>query len=169
MAISRRKWTASEENLIKEELSKHNALNASFMTVATKTGRSVGAVHQHYLSMKSRSTTPETTQQVTHEETVTTNKSKRWTEEEEQRLIMQVTVFPQNLNRCFVIVSEVIGRSSSAVAAHWYAVTSKRPDVKCFFTASSKHIALNRKNGEGIPSTESIWRKLLRVVNRLIK
>lgn len=169
MAISRKKWTASEENLIKDELSKHNALNASFMAVATKTGRSVGAVHRHYLSMKSRSTTPETTQQVTHEEIVTTNRSKKWTEEEEQRLIMQVTVFPQNLNRCFAIVSEVIGRSSSAVATHWYAVTSKRPDVKCFFTASSKHIALNRKNGEGVPSTESIWRKLLRVINRVIK
>lgn len=169
MAISRRKWTASEENLIKDELSKHNALNASFMAVATKTGRSVGAVHQHYLSMKSRSTTPETTQQVTHEETVTTNRSKKWTEEEEQRLIKQVTVFPQNLNRCFIIVSEVIGRSPSAVAAHWYAVTSKRPDVKCFFTASSKHIALNRKNGEGIPSNGSIWRRLIRIVNHLIK
>lgn len=169
MAISRRKWTASEENLIKDELPKHNALNASFMAVATKTGRSVGAVHQHYLSMKSRSTTPETTQQVTHEETVTTNRSKKWTEEEEQRLIKQVTVFPQNLNRCFIIVSEVIGRSPSAVAAHWYAVTSKRPDVKCFFTASSKHIALNRKNGEGIPSNESIWRRLIRIVNHLIK
>lgn len=169
MAISRKKWTASEENLIKDELSKHNALNASFMAVATKTGRSVGAVHRHYLSMKSRSTTPETTQQVTHEEIVTTNRSKKWTEEEEQRLIKQVTVFPQNLNRCFIIVSEVIGRSPSAVAAHWYAVTSKRPDVKCFFTASSKHIALNRKNGEGIPSNESIWRRLIRIVNHLIK
>lgn len=45
MAISRKKWTASEENLIKEELSKHNALNASLMAVATKTGKSVGAVH----------------------------------------------------------------------------------------------------------------------------
>ena len=95
--------------------------------------------------------------------------ARRWSENEEKRLIQQVMTYPQNLNACFIVVSEVIGRTPVAVAAHWYAVTSKRPDVKRFFTASSKHIALNRKNGEGVPSTESIWRKLLRVINRLIK
>lgn len=43
---------------------------------------------------------------------------KKWTAEEEALLLRQVRAFPQNLNKCFVIVSESTGRSKSAVANH---------------------------------------------------
>lgn len=94
------------------------------------------------------------------------NRSK-WTEEEERRLLQQVRTFPQNLSKCFIIVSEVIGRSPRAVEQHWYTVLSKRPDVTCFFTASPKHIARNRKNGKRVESNRSIWQRLLTIIRNI--
>ena len=94
-------------------------------------------------------------------------KCRRWTEEEEARLIQQVRTFPQNLTKCFLIVSEVIDRSPGAVQFHWYTVTSKRPDVICFFTASSKHVSKNRKNGIGVACTRNIWQRLLNIIRNL--
>lgn len=91
----------------------------------------------------------------------------KWTEEEEKRLLQQVRAFPQNLSKCFIIVSEVIGRSPRAVEQHWYTVLSKRPDVTCFFTASPKHIARNRKNGKGVESNRSIWQRLLTIIRNI--
>lgn len=160
MAVTRKKWSTADNNLLRSELSKNSTLNAAFMAVATQTGRSKSAVVQHYLNVKDR------LEEHTPANIHVTHRSK-WTEEEEQRLIKQVMVFPQNLSKCFLIVSEVIERSPSAVANHWYTVTSKRPDVKCFFTASSKYVSINRKNGEGITSTESIWKRLLRVIKNI--
>mgnify|MGYP005752307233 FL=1 len=92
---------------------------------------------------------------------------RKWTEEEERRLLQQVRTFPQNLSKCFLIVSEVIGRSPKAVEQHWYTVLSKRPDVTCFFTASPKHIARNRKNGKGVESNRSIWQRLLSIIRNI--
>lgn len=92
---------------------------------------------------------------------------RKWTEEEERRLLQQVRTFPQNLSKCFLIVSEVIGRSPKAVEQHWYTVVSKRPDVTCFFTASPKHIARNRKNGKGVESNRSIWQRLLSIIRNI--
>lgn len=92
---------------------------------------------------------------------------KRWSEEEDERLLQQVRTFPQNLTKCFLIVSDVIGRSPNAVANRWYCVLSKRPDVMCFFTASSKHVCKNRKNGVGVESTRSIWRRLIAIIRNL--
>lgn len=94
-------------------------------------------------------------------------KYSKWTEEEERRLLQQVRTFPQNLSKCFIIVSEVIGRSPRAVEQHWYTVLSKRPDVTCFFTASPKHIARNRKNGKGVESNRSIWQRLLTIIRNI--
>ena len=93
---------------------------------------------------------------------------KRWTKEEDDRLFRQIKAFPGNLNKCFLIVSEEIGRTPAACASHWYSSLSKKAEV-AFFTASTRSISKNRKNGEGVESNPSIWRKLLRVINRLIK
>lgn len=82
--------------------------------------------------------------------------ARKWTEEEDDLLLRQVKAFPQNLSRCFLIVSENTGRSKCAVAAHWYQTISKRPDVTCFFTASAKHLSRNRKNGKGVEINRSI-------------
>jgi hypothetical protein len=94
-------------------------------------------------------------------------KARKWTQEEESRLLRQVRAFPQNLHKCFVIVSEELDRTPGAVANHWYTVTSKRSDSLCFFTASEKYVSKNRKNGMGNESTPSIWRRLLRIIRGL--
>ena len=93
--------------------------------------------------------------------------NRKWTEEEEQLLLRQVRAFPQNLNKCFLIVSESIDRTPKAVCAHWYVVTSKRPDAVCFFTASEKHVSKNRKNGVGVESNRSIWQRLMAIIRNL--
>ncbi len=161
-----KRWSSAEDSLLLSEVSKNRKHNLAFIVVASQIGRTTSAVSQRYNKLRD-STSDTQLEQPT--ETVTAKTSKKWTEDEEQRLIRQVRAFPQNLNKCFLIVSEEIERTPAAVASHWYSVTSKRPEIICFFTASSKHIALNRKNGKGVSSTESIWRKLLRTVNRLIK
>ncbi len=91
----------------------------------------------------------------------------RWTDEEDKRLIRQVMAFPQNLNRCFIMVSEELGRSKGGVANHWYTVLSKKPEVYCFFTASSTYISKNRKNGVGVFTKPSIWDKFLRILKKI--
>lgn len=93
--------------------------------------------------------------------------NRKWTAEEENKLLQQVRAFPQNLTRCFLIVSESIGRSPQAVDNHWYTVVSKKPDSTCFFTASPKTVSRNRKNGEGVESTRSILQRLISIIHNL--
>lgn len=93
---------------------------------------------------------------------------RRWTADEDNRLIRHVKARPQNLKYCFMMVAEEIGRTPTAVSAHWYSVTSKKPEVLCFFTASPHHISRNRKNGVGEPSNGSVWRRLLSAIRNII-
>lgn len=100
------------------------------------------------------------------------NKNRKWTTEEEDVLLRYVEANPHNLHKCFERISEhleEIGhhRTVSAVQAHWYAVVSKREDALCFFTASSKHVSKNRKNGEGTRTSISIWRRFLNILRNL--
>lgn len=93
--------------------------------------------------------------------------NRRWTRAEEEILLSHVKQNPQNLHNCFIAVGRTTGRSAKAVASHWYTRTSKDPDNLCFFTASSRHVSKNRKNGEGVVSTNSIWQRFLRVLRSL--
>ena len=93
--------------------------------------------------------------------------SRRWTNEEDERLFRQVKAFPQNLHKCFMIVAEELNRTEGAVANHWYTVVSKDPKNLCFFTASPKHVSKNRKNGEGQVSTSNIWRRFVAIIKSL--
>lgn len=93
--------------------------------------------------------------------------NKRWTLAEDERLARQVKAFPQNLHKCFLMVAEELGRTESAVAGRWYQHVSKDPANVCFFTASPKHVSKNRKNGEGVETNNSIWRRLLNVIRGL--
>ena len=89
---------------------------------------------------------------------------KRWTPEEDKRLLQQIRVFPQNLNKCFLIVSEVIGRSPGACANRWYTKLSKDPANAVFLTVSSRHKIMNRKNGKGMRSTPSLFQRILKLL-----
>jgi hypothetical protein len=90
--------------------------------------------------------------------------ARRWTREEDDRLLRHVRVFPQNLSRCFHIVAEETGRTPGAVQARWYTHVSKQPDTLCFFTASEHHVSKNRKNGMGVSTRPSLWRRLLNII-----
>lgn len=90
--------------------------------------------------------------------------NRRWTDNEDQRLIRQVMAYPQNLNKCFMMVAEETGRTKQAVSAHWYSVLSKKPEVYCFFTASSTYVSRNRKNGAGATIKPSFWQRLLNLI-----
>lgn len=90
--------------------------------------------------------------------------NKRWTKEEDDRLLKQVKAFPQNLHKCFVIVAEELGRTEGGVAGRWYTKLSQDQSNLCFFTASPKHVSKNRKNGEGKECKMSIWRRLVNLI-----
>lgn len=92
---------------------------------------------------------------------------RRWTATEEEILKRYVRASPTNLAKCFIYVAEEIERSPTAVANHWYSKTSKDPNFWGFFTASAQHVSKNRKNGEGVESSNSIWNRLLRIVKSL--
>ena len=98
----------------------------------------------------------------------TVNHVRCWNPEEEALLTRTVRARPQNLHQCFLMVSEQIGRTPQGVQAHWYAVTSKKPENMCFFTASPHHVSKNRKNGMGVESNNSIWRRLMAVIRNLV-
>jgi hypothetical protein len=90
---------------------------------------------------------------------------KRWTREEDEALLRQVRAFPQNLNRCFLIVSEITGRTPGAVANHWYTKLSKNPETPFTFgVIAPRYATKNRKNGEGTPHSESIFRRIVRLL-----
>ena len=89
---------------------------------------------------------------------------KRWTPEEDRRLLQQIRVFPQNLHKCFLIVSEVTGRTPGACANRWYTKLSKDPANAVFLTVSSRHKVMNRKNGKGVRSTPSLFQRILKLL-----
>ena len=93
--------------------------------------------------------------------------NKRWTLAEDERLARQVKAFPQNLHKCFLMVAEELGRTESAVAGRWYQHVSKNPANVCFFTAYPKQVSKNRKNGEGVETNNSIWRRLMNIIRSL--
>ena len=86
-----------------------------------------------------------------------------WTSEEEDILINNVRENVTNLTVAFKQTSKEIQRGEKAVAAHWYSRTSKEGDHCLFLTVSGKHIAVNRKNGKGKPTTLNFFQKVLAI------
>ena len=98
------------------------------------------------------------------ERTNSTRRIKRWTPEEDRRLLQQIRVFPQNLSKCFIIVGEVLDRTPTACASRWYTKLSKDPSNAIFLTVSEKHKVVNRKNGQGETSSRSVFQRILRIL-----
>jgi len=90
-----------------------------------------------------------------------TSISRRWTQGEEDILLRQVKAFPQNLSRCFMMVSEEIGRSQLAVANHWYTVTSKKPENIAYLFLTPSYVNRNRKNGVGEETPPNLWTRVM--------
>ena len=56
-------------------------------------------------------------------------------------------------------------RTASACAYRWYSKLSKDSSNACFITISGKHKSLNRKNGEGTKCSQSLFIKILKLLN----
>ena len=93
---------------------------------------------------------------------------KKWSDEEENILLEEIRKAPYNLKACFIAASKKLDRSVGAIGNHWYTVTSKNPKILELGTISSKHFCRNRKNGKGVPVTQSIWRRFVAMVKRLV-
>lgn len=98
--------------------------------------------------------------------------NRKWTAEEDAIALRYIRNNVNNLHKSFILISEHLTdmgspRTPSAVEGHWYTVLSKKQNALCFFTASSKHVAKNRKNGAGVESNQSIWHRLLTVLRSL--
>ena len=79
---------------------------------------------------------------------------KRWSKEEDTKLLKQVKAFPQNLSKCFMTIAETTGRTPKAVANRWYSHLQKDSTAKAFLSIScpGNYNAYDRK---------SFWSKLL--------
>lgn len=92
----------------------------------------------------------------------------RWSKEEEDTLLRQVSAFPQNLHTCFIAVSEQIGRTPGAVANHWYSRTSKSPKAHAFGLMTQNYYSKNRKNGVGVEISHSVWNRFCNLIKAFI-
>lgn len=86
-----------------------------------------------------------------------------WTQDEEDILIKNVRNNVTNLRKAFYQTSLEIQRSEKAITGHWYQHTSKQGDHCLFLTVSGQHVAINRKNGKGQPTTLSFFQKVLAI------
>lgn len=86
-----------------------------------------------------------------------------WTEEEDEALINNVRENVTNLTTAFKLTSQETKRGPKAVAAHWYQRVSKQGDHCLFLTVSGKHVAINRKNGKGQPTTLNFFQRVLAI------
>jgi len=155
------KWTTEEETVLLNVLLVDKGKKKSFDTVAKKLNRSKSSVMNKWHELKAAGKT-KVVKMNTQAGVKRTKKS--WTNEEDETLIRYMMAYPTNLKRGFETVSEQTGRTFGAVASHWYTSVSKRPNVNVFFTVSGSHKARNRKNGKGEPSTQGIFKRLLKIL-----
>ena len=92
---------------------------------------------------------------------------RRWTEQEETALLRHVKAFPQNLSRCFIMVSDEIDRTPGAVANHWYTVTSKKPENIAYMFLTPSYVNRNRKNGTGEATPPSLWERVMSFIHTI--
>ena len=91
-------------------------------------------------------------------------KNKRWTAQEDTIVVSAVKDSPTNLKAAFRAAGKKIGRSEGACSNRWYTVLSKDKANACFVTVSSKHQSLNRKNGDGVKCSTSIFTRVLKIL-----
>lgn len=163
MTESRQRWTADQERMLLSSISAGDkTLSACFLEFAQQTGRSKKAVENHYYKHMKPQAIREEGDEDNNDSVV---RCRKWTPEEDAILARHIDASVTNLKACFMAVSEIIGRTPGAVASHWYGVLSKK--AIHFATISKSHVAKNRKNGVGVPSNLSIWKRFCNVISRL--
>ena len=188
MEQKRKRWTEEEDKVILGQMKSANSSISGLKSAAEQLGRSypsvrfryynvlvkkdnpVYIIEEHRLEMENRQSSNQTpTEEIEQEETPEyENKGKKWTEEEDAILLNKVKTSSVNLAKCFLVLAEELQRSPKSVAHRWYTVVSKREGVCAFGVISSRHFSKNRKNGEGVPITSSLWRRFLNLIRNLI-
>ena len=92
-------------------------------------------------------------------------KKKRWTIAEDSIVVAQVRKFPTNLTHAFKEAAKETDRTASACAYRWYSMLSKDSYNACFITISGNQKSLNIKNGEGTKCSQSLFTKILKLLN----
>lgn len=173
MTERRKQYTLTDDNLLVESVnSRTGNLSSCFMEFAKQTGHPLSSVRKHYYTKIKPSNAPSAAPapaiHLASDGETTARTGEKWTDEEDKILRDHLEVNPGNFHACFHAVAEEIGRTPTAVASHWYAVLSKRTDLPpILITASKNKVQRNRKNGKGIESNPSIWRRLLAVLRTL--
>lgn len=98
---------------------------------------------------------------------------KRWTDEEEQVIIREVSNTPNNLESAFRRASTSINRTPKAIAMRWHRTLREREDVGVLFmTCGRKYINANRKiistktSDNTKRNTVSIWNTIKSIIFR---
>lgn len=89
---------------------------------------------------------------------------KRWTQSEDALLCKQVKAFPQNMKRCFMIVSEMTGRTPAACASRWYKISLDPNMAPLYGFVTETSFSKNRKGGKGMPHNPSIFKRILKLL-----
>ena len=94
---------------------------------------------------------------------------KRWSPEEDTRLVKIVSEHSGNLHEAFrLFMQEFPERTFTATSLRWYSVLRKREDINtCFITIDRKHRHPNSKNITKSASNKmkvSIWKKILNLL-----
>lgn len=189
MEQKRKRWTEDEDQVVLSEVRNNlDNLQRGFKNAAEQLGRGqkavmvryykvlikkdnpVNIIEEHRLEMESRQSSNQTpTEEIEQEETPEwENKGKKWTDGEDALLFDRVRMSSTNLAKCFLVVADELQRSPKSVAHRWYTVVSKKEGLCAFGVISSQHFSKNRKNGEGVPITSSLWRRFLNLIRNLI-
>ena len=189
MEQKRKRWTENEDQVVLSQVRENPCnLKEGFKNAAQQIGRNPSAVsvryykvlakresplhiiEEHRLEVANRQSSNQTPTMESEEEETPEyeNKGKKWTEEEDAILLDKVKSSSKNLAKCFLVLADELQRSPKSVAHRWYTVVSKREGVCAFGVISSQHFSKNRKNGEGVPITPSLWRRFLNLIRNLI-
>lgn len=98
---------------------------------------------------------------------------KKWTKEEDDRLIKAVSENSGNIQQVFRMLAEELGRTRGAVEIRWYGVLNnpnhpKYRGTACFITISRKKRLINNKiessKRVSIPHRVSLWNRILKLI-----
>lgn len=90
--------------------------------------------------------------------------NKKWTREEDKKIVYAVRHHPWSMNYCFLAVGAEIGRTATSVAARWYSKVSHDPKNAAIIVLTPVSKCLNRKNSKGNTSRSSMFWQVMKML-----
>lgn len=92
---------------------------------------------------------------------------KRWTAEEKQAIIDEVSSHPENLQKCFLTLSTKLNRSKDAICNMWYCM--QNPTNPHYIGTKTAYVLLGKsKLYRGKVHRENCWREPVEVKSTLL-